>query len=279
MLIIKRLILTKGSDKLNLDLRGKIAIITGGSDGIGKETARIMSEEGAKVSIFARNMENLMKSKSEIEKITSNEVDIYSVDVRDQQSIKLSVEKVIKKHGDIDILVNNAGTSSAHPIMDITDEIMSDDIGTKLYGAIYMIQSVVPSMKKKGGGSIINITTPGGKASGANTIPTSVSRAAGISMTKATSKELSAFNIRVNTVCVGLFKSGQHRKRYEKRLNNEPNLTLDDFYQELGKDVPLGQRVGEAEEAASLITYLSSGQANYITGTAINIDGGASPVV
>ena len=98
-------------------------------------------------------------------------------------------------------------------------------------------------------------------------------------MTKATSKELSAFNIRVNTVCVGLFKSGQHRKRYEKILQNEPNLTLDKFYEDLGKDVPLGQRVGEAEEAASLITYLSSGQANYITGTAINIDGGVSPVV
>ena len=163
--------------------------------------------------------------------------------------------------------------------MDITDEIMSDDIGTKLYGAIYMIQAVAPSMKKNGSGSIVNITTPGGKASGAKTVPTSVSRAAGISLTKATANELSEFNIRVNTVCVGLFKSGQHRKRYEEIIKTDNNLTIDEFYNDLGKNVPLGNRVGEAEEAASLITYLSSSQASYISGTAINVDGGASPVV
>ena len=279
MLIIKKLIVTKGGNKLNLNLENKIAIITGGSDGIGKETARIMSEEGAKVSIFARNLENLEKTKSELESLTSKEIDIYSVDVRDQKSIKTAVDQVINKNKKIDILVNNAGTSSAHPIMDITDEIMSDDIGTKLYGAIYMIQAVVPSMKKNGNGSIVNITTPGGKASGAKTVPTSVSRAAGISLTKATANELSEFNIRVNTVCVGLFKSGQHRKRYEEIIKTDNNLTIDEFYNDLGKNVPLGNRVGEAEEAASLITYLSSSQASYISGTAINVDGGASPVV
>jgi NAD(P)-dependent dehydrogenase (short-subunit alcohol dehydrogenase family) len=279
VLIIKRLILTKEENKLNLNLKNKTAIITGGSDGIGKETARIMSEEGAKVSIFARNLQNLEKTKSELEKITSKEIDIYSVDVTDQEGVKIAVEQVIKKNNKVDILVNNAGTSSAHPIMNITNEIMADDIGTKLYGAIYMIQGVVPSMKKNGGGSIVNITTPGGKASGAKTVPTSVSRAAGISLTKATANELSEFNIRVNTVCVGLFKSGQHRRRYEERIKTDNNLTIDEFYDELGKNVPLGNRVGEAKEAASLITYLSSEEASYITGTAINIDGGASPVV
>ena len=279
MLIIKKLILTKEENKLNLNLENKTVIITGGSDGIGKETARIMSEEGAKVSIFARNLQNLEKTKSELEKITSKKIDIYSVDVTDQEGVKIAVEKVIKKNNKVDILVNNAGTSSAHPIMNITNEIMADDIGTKLYGAIYMIQGVVPSMKENGGGSIVNITTPGGKASGAKTVPTSVSRAAGISLTKATANELSEFNIRVNTVCVGLFKSGQNRKRYEERIKKDNNLTIDEFYNELGKNVPLGNRVGEAKEAASLITYLSSEQASYITGTAINVDGGASPVV
>lgn len=264
---------------MDLNLKGKIAIVTGGSDGIGKETARIMSEEGAKVSIFARNLANLEKVQKEIEGISSNEISIYSVDVSNENDVKEGIQKVIMKHGNIDILVNNAGTSSAHPIMEITSDIMNKDIGIKLFGAIYMIQGVVPYMKQNGGGSIVNITTPGGKASPANSVPTSVSRAAGISLTKAVSKELSEFNIRVNTVCVGLFKSGQHRKRYEERLKREPNLTLEDFYSEMGASVPLGKRVGEAHEPASLITYLSSSQANYITGTAINIDGGASPVV
>ena len=91
--------------------------------------------------------------------------------------------------------------------MNITDEIMNEDLGTKLLVHIYDSGGYSVNEKNKMG-SIVNITTPGGKASGANTVPTSVSRAAGISLTKAISKELSAFNIRVNTVCVGLFKSG-----------------------------------------------------------------------
>ena len=196
-----------------------------------------------------------------------------------KKNVKETVAKVVEKYGNIDILVNNAGTSSAHPIMNITDEIMNEDLGTKLFGAIYMIQAVVPSMKTNKKGSIVNITTPGGKASGANTVPTSVSRAAGISLTKAISKELCEFNIRVNTVCVGLFKSGQHRKRYELRLKDEPSLTIEEFYNQLGESVPLGKRVGEAEEAAALITFLSSDVSSYTTGTAINVDGGVSPVV
>ena len=264
---------------MNLKLEGKNVIITGGSDGIGKETARIMAEEGANVIIFARNIENLNKTRDEIKIKTGNIVEIHSVDVKDEKNVKETVDKVVEKNGNIDILVNNAGTSSAHPIMNITDQIMNDDLGTKLFGAIYMIQAVVPSMKKNGNGSIVNITTPGGKASGANTVPTSVSRAAGISLTKAISKELCEFNIRVNTVCVGLFKSGQHRKRYELRVKDEPSLTIDEFYNQLGESVPLGKRVGEAEEAAALITFLSSDLSSYTTGTAVNVDGGVSPVV
>ena len=252
--------------------------ITGASSGIGEYVAYEYSKRGATIALCARRKEKLENIAQKCESLGAK-IYTYSVDVTDQKGVKIAVEKVIEKNKKIDVLVNNAGTSSAHPIMNITNEIMADDIGTKLYGAIYMIQGVVPSMKENGGGSIVNITTPGGKASGAKTVPTSVSRAAGISLTKATANELSEFNIRVNTVCVGLFKSGQHRKRYEEIIKTDNNLTIDEFYDELGKNVPLGNRVGEAKEAASLITYLSSEQASYITGTAINVDGGASPVV
>ena len=133
---------------MNLKLEGKNVIITGGSDGIGKETARIMAEEGANVIIFARNIENLNKTRDEIKIKTGNIVEIHSVDVKDEKNVKETVNRVVEKNGNIDILVNNAGTSSAHPIMNITDQIMNDDLGTKLFGAIYMIQAVVPSMKK-----------------------------------------------------------------------------------------------------------------------------------
>ena len=117
---------------MNLKLEGKNVIITGGSDGIGKETARIMAEEGANVIIFARNIENLNNTKDSIKGITGKEVDTYSVDVKNEKNVKETVAKVVEKYGNIDILVNNAGTSSAHPIMNITDEIMNEDLGTKL---------------------------------------------------------------------------------------------------------------------------------------------------
>ena len=111
-------------------------------------------------------------------------------------------------------------------------------------------------------------------------MPTSISRAAGIAITKGLSKDLASDNILVNTVCIGLIKSGQHQRRYDARIVNEPNLDMDDFYNQLaaGRGVPLG-RVGEGAEAGDVIAFLASERASYLTGVAINIDGGASAVV
>ena len=106
---------------MNLKLEGKNVIITGGSDGIGKETARIMADEGAKVIIFARNVENLNKTKDSIKENTGKEVDIYSVDVKNEKNVKETVLKVVEKYGNIDILVNNAGTSSALSLIHISE--------------------------------------------------------------------------------------------------------------------------------------------------------------
>ncbi|MBI4306295.1 MAG: SDR family oxidoreductase, partial [Chloroflexi bacterium] len=137
----------------------------------------------------------------------------------------------------------------------------------------------LPHMKKARWGRIVNITTPGGKgAATGGSLPTSLSRAAGIAMTKAMSKDYAADNILVNTVCIGLIKSGQHERRFERQKQSDPNLSLNAFYANLGKNVPLG-RVGEAIEAGDLICFLASDRASYISGTAINIDGGAAPVI
>jgi NAD(P)-dependent dehydrogenase (short-subunit alcohol dehydrogenase family) len=111
-------------------------------------------------------------------------------------------------------------------------------------------------------------------------MPTSISRAAGIAITKGLSRDLAKDNILVNTVCIGLIKSGQHERRYARMKQSNPNLTLDEVYAESVKNrgVPLG-RVGEAHEAGDVITFLASGMASYLTGVAINIDGGTSAVV
>ena len=110
-------------------------------------------------------------------------------------------------------------------------------------------------------------------------MPTSISRAAGIAITKGLSKDLASDNILVSTVCIGLIKSGQHQRRYDSRIQNEPGLTIDAFYDQLASGrVPLG-RVGEAEEAGDVIAFLASERASFLTGIAVNLDGGASAVV
>ncbi|NQW16354.1 MAG: SDR family oxidoreductase [Chloroflexi bacterium] len=263
---------------MDLGLQGKVAIITGASDGIGKAAAISLAVEGARVAIFARDQGRLDSAAEEIKSAGSGEVLALSADVTDKDAVQAAVDKVVAEWGTVHILVNNAGTSSANKFDDMTTEMLDIDFGIKVYGAIHCSQAVLPHMKKNGWGRIINTTTPGGKASGGGSQPTSLSRAAGISLTKAMSKDFAAENILVNTVCVGLIKSGQHRTRWEKGRKDNPDLTLEQFYEKSGANVPMG-RVGEAREVGDTICYLASERASYITGTAINVDGGTSPVV
>jgi NAD(P)-dependent dehydrogenase (short-subunit alcohol dehydrogenase family) len=263
---------------MDLGLNGKNAIITGGSDGIGLSAAISLSREGANVAILARTQEKLDNAVKEIEKDAKGKVMAISTDIRDEASVNKSINQVRDEFGKIDILVNNAGTSSASPLEEMTNEQLTEDLNLKVYGAIYCARAVIEDMKSNGSGSIVNITTPGGKATAGGSQPTSLSRAAGISLTKAWSKEYASQNIRVNTVCVGLLKSGQHRTRVENIQKEKPDYTLEDHWEIMGKNVPMG-RVGEAIEVGNVICFLSSSKASYVTGTAVNVDGGTSPVV
>jgi len=176
--------------------------------------------------------------------------------------------------------VNNAGQADARPFESVTDEAWQEDFDLKLWAAIRFARLAIPHMRKVGGGRIINVTNLGAKAPGPSSVPTSVSRAAGVALTKALSKDLAKDGILVNTVCIGLIKSGQHERRYQQLKAQNPNLALEQFYTQLAqrRDVPLG-RVGEEEEAGDVIAFLASERASYLTGIAVNIDGGASPVV
>ncbi len=265
---------------MELGLRNKIALITGGSKGIGKATAYRLSLEGANVAICARNQVNLLKAAGEIRDQTKGVILPIVSDVCRPDDVSELVKITTEKLGGIDILINNAGTSSAMPFEKVNDEEWIHDLDLKLFSAIRLIKAVLPYMRNAGGGRIINITTPAGKAPGPSSTPTSVSRAAGIALTKALSKDLAKDNILVNTVCIGLIKSGQHEDRYKKALETEPELTIDEYYERLarGRGVPLG-RVGEATEAADVIAFLASSNSSYITGTSINIDGGTSAVI
>lgn len=263
---------------MDLGLTGKVAIITGGSEGIGKAAAHSMAAEGAKVVICARRADVLEQAATEIRTATGGEVLAIPTDVTQPDQVKHLFHKTIQTYGRVDILVNNAGTSSAYPFEEASAESWRADLDLKLFGAIYCTQAALPHMKAQGEGRIINLTTPGGKAPGPRSVPTSVSRAAGIALTKVLSQEYAAHHILVNTVCIGLIKSGQHEKRWAKAHDADPTLTLESWYESMGKAVPLG-RVGEAREAGDLIAFLASARASYITGTSVNVDGGRSAVV
>ena len=263
---------------MDMGLTGKVALVTGGSDGIGKGTATSLCAEGAKVVICARRVDALEAAAAEIRAATGGEVTPISADVTKQEDVDALFDAIAERHGRLDILVNNAGTSAANLFENVSDDVWRYDLELKLFGAIRCSQRALPMMKAQGGGRIVNITTPGGKAPAAGSVPTSVSRAAGIALTKEMSKDYAGDNILVNTVCIGLIKAGQHERRFDAARADDPGLTLEAYYEEMGKRVPIG-RVGEAREAGDLVTFLVSERASYITGVAVNIDGGTSPVV
>ena len=254
---------------MELGLKGKVAVVTGGTEGIGRATALKLAQEGARVAICARRQEPLDKAAAELRK-TGADVLAVSADMSKTADIERFMKAVIERFGRVDILVNNAGTSARGKFLEVDDKAWSADIELKVFGAIRCTRLAVPHMKKNGGGRIVNITISSAKQPGAESMPTSVSRAAGLAITKALSKEYAADNIRVNTVCIGKIKSGQHERRYTR-----DGVSAEAYYKETAKGIPLG-RVGEAEEVANVITFLVSDAASYVTGTSVNLDGGIS---
>ncbi len=257
---------------MDLQLRDKVAIITGGTQGIGRATALRLAQEGAKVVIAGRGKERLDAVAAEVRK-AGGAVAAVQADVSKPADCERLVAEALKAFGRIDILVNNAGTSLTGEFESVTDALWQQDLDLKLFAAIRLSRLAIPHMRKQGGGRIVNITTIGAKQPRARSMPTTVSRAAGLALTKALSKEFAKDNILVNTVSLGLVRAGQHERKAEKA-----GRPVEELYAEMGRDIPLG-RVGRAEEAANVICFLVSGAASYVTGASINLDGGASGVL
>ena len=256
---------------LELGLKEKVAIITGGSEGLGRAAAEKLAAEGARVAICARRKEVLDQAADEIRKATGGQVLAQVADVSLAADCEGLVNAVVAQWGGVDILLNNAGTSAAAGFEKVTDEAWQSDWELKVMGAVRMSRLVIPHMKQRGGGRIVNITTVGGKTPPARSLPTTVTRAAGLNLTKSLANEYAADNIRVNTICIGLVRSAQIARRAKG--------DLEAHYADLAKlRVPLG-RVAHAAEFADLFAFLVSERATYITGASINFDGGSGMTV
>tara|TARA_B110001450_G_scaffold29077_1_gene25432 strand:- start:1878 stop:2651 length:774 start_codon:yes stop_codon:yes gene_type:complete len=255
----------------DLDLKDKVILITGGSDGLGYASAELLSSQGANVVICGRRGDYLKEKADIITERTKNQVLAIQADVSKADDCKKLVEETISNFKKINVLVNNAGASAAGLFEDVTDKNWEDDINLKLMSTVRMCRLVIPYMKLNEEGVIINATIGGGKAPNAGSLPTTVTRAAGINLTKSLANEYAKNNIRVNTICIGLIKSAQWDRRSGAG-------SVDELYLEMSKKVPMG-KVGEEIDYANLVAFLSSKRSSYITGTAINLDGGLCPVV
>lgn len=234
---------------------GKIAIVTGGAKGIGKEIVRELAKEGIKVIAGYNQSE---KEAIELKKENIN-IDIFKADISKRNGAKSLVEYVLKKYGKVDILVNNAGISEYKIFTEETDEDWNRVINTNLYSAFVLCQEVVPNMIHNKSGNIINISSIWGMVGASLEVLYSVSKAGVDGLTKALAKELGPSNIRVNSIAPGVIDTDMNS-----------NLTKQEKNQ-LKEQTPLG-KIGNTKDIAKCVKWLV--EDDFTTGQVISVNGG-----
>ncbi|HEY1443657.1 MAG TPA: SDR family oxidoreductase [Acidimicrobiales bacterium] len=258
---------------MDLELAGKAVLITGGTDGLGLALAKRLAEEGASVGVCGRDPGRVDAAGTSLRDI-SGEVLAQQADVTSPADLDAFVEAAIERWGRIDGIVHNAGRAAGGPIHSIDDAAWESDFQLKLMAAVRLTRLTLPELRAARG-SVLFTLAISAKAPSGSSEPSSVTRAAGMALMKALSKELAPDGVRANAVLIGLIESGQWMRAAE--AGGEP---LEQFYSRFAKDaaVPMG-RFGRAEEFADLGCFLLSPRASYLTGVAINLDGGLSPAV
>lgn len=261
---------------MHLSLAGRSALITGGSKGLGLAMATAFAQAGGAVALVARGAEALAAAELAIHAVAPDaRVAAIPADIATADGAAQAFAAATAALGQVDILVNNAGVSRAMPFLEADDAAWQDDLDLKLFAAIRLARLALPGMRERRWGRIVNVLNIGAKAPNANSAPTSVTRAAGMALTKVLANENAAHNVLVNALLVGLIDSDQWVRRHAREGHN---VDYAEYTAAMGKPVPLG-RIGRAEEFAATALFLCSEAGGYITGTALNVDGGRSPVV
>lgn len=257
------------TDLSRFSLEGKVALITGGSRGIGRAAALGFAEAGATVVIASRKLPDLEKVAEEIQTQGGKALPL-AAHVGRLDQIKSLVEKVMSEFGRIDILVNNAGTSpSFSTVLDAQERLWDSIFNLNLKGLYFMSQAVAREMKELGGGSIINTASIDGFRPQKNVGIYSITKAAVVMATKSMAYELAPFQIRVNAIAPGFVETQMLNSIWTDLTEKEARKAKND----MAAQIPL-QRFGEPDDMAGAMIFLASGASNYLTGETIIIDGG-----
>jgi 3-oxoacyl-[acyl-carrier protein] reductase len=258
---------------MDLNLKGKVAIVGGASQGIGLGIATRLALEGARVVITARREPSLSNAAEQIRKETGADVLSVAADVRKADDASRVVEQTLRKFGAIHALVNNDGAPPIGKALGFDDTAWEKAVEQNLMSVVRMVRLAVPHIKSAGGGAIVNITALSAIQPMVG-FGLSVATWAGvIGLAKTLSLELARDAIRVNTICPGLINTTRLDKVFRKQAEDE-GRGADAFMDELKRDIPLG-RFGTVEDIAGYVALLLSPFGSFITGTTLQIDGGA----
>jgi len=260
-------------ETMDLGLKGRRAIVTGGGSGIGYETARVFLEEGARVLIAGRTAEKINKAREELASKTGGEVHSVQADMTREDDIKRMVETAKQKLGGVDILVNNAGTMYSGRFAVLNDDELKNQLETKLFGFMRAIRLVYPMMKAQKWGRIVNTIGGAGKEPDPYMFGSGMTNSALLNLTKSLATEFGEDNVLVNAICPGWVDTNLW-KRNAEGLQKELNVKSEDEARRLAaKKNSLG-RMGKPVELANATVFLCSERASYITGVSLNMDGG-----
>ena len=257
---------------MDLGLKGKVALVAGASQGIGRAAALGFAREGAKVGICARGEAQLKETAEMIRRQTGGDVLALVADMARSEDIRKFVSKTVEQFGRLDVVVTNAGGPPPGEFMKFTDEDWENAFRVNFMSALRLTREAVPHMRKVGGGRVINISSWAVKEPIAGLVLSNAVRSGVIGLNKTLSRELAKDNILINNVCPGRIDTDRARKLNQARAERLKR-PVEEINKEMAAEVPLG-RYGRPDETADLIVFLASERASYITGTTIQIDGG-----
>jgi len=261
---------------MNLNLKNKNAIICASSQGLGKAAALDLAEEGVNLAICSRDQDKINKVKEEIHQKINSEIKVIAlkVDLDSPDEIQAFYKQVENDLGSVDILVNNNGGPPPSTFEQLSDDDWQKAFNSTMMSCLRLSKLVIPNMKKNGWGRIINISSVSVKTPVNGLFLSNSLRMGVLGWAKALSDELAPHGITVNTVCPGYTRTERVEAILETQSNSS-GLKKEEIEKSIAENIPM-KRVGEAEDLAGLITFLASEKADYMTGLAIQVDGGSA---